>query len=197
MRHHFPLLVSALLLARTGQAQTQLPPSPPLVAEQQLMQQASVIFEGVVLRATVYPNADSSRLCHNGLVRVTRRLKGTLPAETVQVVSRGSQVTVVQDRQTGAVEYAEALGPSHGTDDSQGASALPVGQTVVLFCRPLPPGPIPPPHFPAAGGGVLEQLGSACSSLWESSIESDVGRQFADFPALYRYLADHYQVGPK
>ncbi|WP_345115067.1 hypothetical protein [Hymenobacter algoricola] len=186
-------LCIVLLQSSMGHAQS----APTVVAEQELMQQATLIFEGELVRTASYFNADSTRQFYTSLVRITRLLKGHSDADTVQVVYPGIRISaVIRDPQTGETMLAMTMPPSHGPSDVGGSVPLPAGKPVVLFCRSLPSRFAPrPPRLTTARLPVLERVGGAWDLFREGSIVSDVGGRFADFPALYRYLSEHYHLG--
>ncbi|MFD2786652.1 hypothetical protein [Hymenobacter rubripertinctus] len=86
MARLFLLLGFGLLTSLVGRVH----PTPG--AEQLLMQEATFIFEGELIRTVPYFLPDGIRLFHAILVRVTRVLKGVLPFETVEVVYPGVRV---------------------------------------------------------------------------------------------------------
>jgi len=186
------LLGCGMMRSLLGLAQpTQVP-----AAERELMQQASFIFEGELVRTVSYLTPDSSRLFYASLVRLLHPLKGALPFDSVQVVYPGIRIMAIRrNPQTGEMTFLKDIGPLHGPNDTWGSTPLPAGQRVVLFCRLLPAHlPAPPPHLTKGKAPGLERVGAAWEQLPERTIVSNVGGPFPDFPAFYRYLAQQYQV---
>ena len=116
---------------------------------------------------------------------------------TVQVVYRGPAVeSFKRNPHTGELTIYPPVDNGHGGDAPMGAH-VPRDRPSVFFCRALPATyASPPPRLVTGRPGRLEVIGLASSFFPNSSrfVRSDVGGEFADFDALYRYLRDVYRV---
>ncbi|OON66903.1 hypothetical protein [Hymenobacter sp. CRA2] len=191
MKHYLYTLLLCLCPALPAPAQN---PPPPLTADQ-IMQQATLIFEGQLVQTVSYFNAARNRQYHTSLIRLSRLLKGQLRPGTVPVVYRGVRAeAILTDPKTGEITIQVAMPPSHGPSDVFGIR-LPEHQPILFFCRPLPATFAPKPkRLTATNPAPLEIVGLAYDLFGDLSIRSDVGGAFPDWPALYRYLNTTYAL---
>lgn len=194
--HHFAgLLALVTLLSSRAHAQPGPAAQEQHAREQAVMAQTTLVFEGELVRAEGYFNADSSRAFRTAVIRLTHLVKGALTPGTVQVVYKGPKVaSLSKDPKTGEhwIELPSEKG--HGHPDNQGLT-LPSNQPILFFCRLLPVGFAPkPPHLATNNPPALEIVGAAFDLFRNHSVLSDVGGRFADFPALYQYLEATYHL---
>jgi hypothetical protein len=163
--------------------------------EQAVMAQTTLVFEGELVRAVGYFNADSSRVFRTAVIRLTHSLKGALVPGTVQVVYKGTKVAgLSKDPKTGETWVVVPSDNGHGQVDNQGLT-LPSNKPVLFFCRPLPIGFAPkPPHLATTNRPALEIVGVAFDIFRNHSVLSDVGGRFANFLSLYQYLEATYHL---
>lgn len=163
--------------------------------EQAVMVQATLVFEGELVRTVGYFNADSSRAFRTAAIRLTHLVKGALAPGTVQVVYKGPKVAgLSKDPSTGELWIELPSETGHGHPDNQGMT-LPSNKPILFFCRPLPVGFAPkPPRLATDNSPTLEIVGAAFDVFRDHSVVSDVGGRFADFPALYQYLKATYHL---
>jgi hypothetical protein len=160
------------------------------------MRQAALIFEGTLVRTVHYVNADSNRLFRASEVRLTNLLRGRLAPGTVQVAYQGFRF-LQKHRDEEREEMVYLLLPNTGHDPTNGVGpTLPPATTILFFCRPLPATyEVPPPVMATTNAGVWEIVGLAYYLFGTSGpIQSDVGGEFSNQQALYRYLADTYHL---
>ncbi|MDO7846811.1 hypothetical protein Q5H92_10620 [Hymenobacter sp. M29] len=160
------------------------------------MRQAALIFEGTLVRTVHYVNADSNRLFRSSEVRLTKTLRGRLAPGTVQVAYKGFRFSHKQwDEDRGEMVYRLLPNTGHVRGDGFGPT-LPPATTILFFCRPLPATyEAPPPVMATNNAGVWEIVGLAYYLYGANGpIQSDVGGEFPNQQALYRYLADTYHL---
>lgn len=159
------------------------------------MAQTTLVFEGELVRAVAYFNADSSRAFRTAVIRLTRLVKGALTAGTVQVVYKGPKVAGrSKDPKTGELWIELPSENGHGHSGNQGLT-LPSSKPILFFCRPLPVSFAPkPPHLATNNSPALEIVGAAFDVFRDHSVVSDVEGRFDDFPTLYQYLEATYHL---
>lgn len=188
------LLSTVLCLATTPFLQAQ--EAPQREKDDATMRQAALIFEGTLVRTVHYVNADSNRLFRSSEVRLTKTLRGRLAPGTVQVAYKGFRFMQKHwDEERGEMVYM--LLPNTGHDRTNGVGPnLPPVTTILFFCRPLPATyEALPPVMATNNAGVWEIVGLAYYLYGTSGpIQSDVGGEFPNQQALYRYLADTYHL---
>jgi hypothetical protein len=197
------ILLLCLFGAVIAQAQTQDPAELLLAEKEQrilqaenerkTMQQARLIFEGRLISTAKTVDPETALSYRSSVIRMTQVLRGELHPGTVQVAYGGHPVSRIVNSKGEVIGYDETAVVSHGVAPSP---VLPENVTILFFCRPLPSGHANKPKVVStANGGILEIVDMVYYTNGENArIDSSIGGAFANKQALYRYLADRYQV---
>ncbi len=190
----FPLL---LFFGSLGLVRAQVPSS---AASLTALQQAPLVFEGHLVKALGYTNADSSRLYTASIVQVSKVFRGHVAFGRVWVISSGPAVQPIRDPKTRAFQgFRETtVDFGHGGAEVAHGPRFPAGVTLLLFCQAPGTATVLPRRGTEAADAsapAVEAVGQAAYLYGEQApITSSFAGEFSDKQALYRYLADRLHV---
>ena len=160
-----------------------------------IMEQSTLIFEGTLLKTSVYFNKDTTASYPFSTIAVTKVIKGDLHKGTVQIAYKGMTIAAhYKDLESGKLVF-QTPSPSHSTKSFDGP-VLPLNTTILFFCGSLPSDyPVKPNYISTDNKIVPEVKGLAYYSYGDyNTIISSVGGTFPNKQALYQYLVERYSL---